>query len=289
MKALILRDDTEAAVACAQALLHKGFQVVCVENRHIARALLRIETIDLLLLDERIDGRLTHSIALTAERKNPYINAILMTDRTAPDVDDLYDLLPCLYAIAGIASDAALIAQLAMSSIESFEEAETRLRRNMERAQEEEKRMAALIANKEVFGPEQEVVIAKPGPNFVEPILENSILAMEAVETEAEVVEVALDDTEVAMQECDEAIQEIEVAMSTLQTAASDADVTTPECETIAAKVTQTTPFVDTIVFGSDIAAPIDRVPDAEHILTKEDVVSSRFRPPEDRQQAPAA
>ena len=145
MKALILRDDTEAAVACAQALLHKGFQVVCVENRHIARALLRIETIDLLLLDERIDGRLTHSIALSAERKNPYINAILMTDRTAPDVDDLYDLLPCLYAIAGTTSDATLIAQLAMSSIESFEEAETRLRRNMERAQEEEKRMAALI------------------------------------------------------------------------------------------------------------------------------------------------
>ena len=208
MKALILRDDTEAAVACAQALLHKGFQVVCVENRHIARALLRIETIDLLLFDERIDGRLTHSIALAAERKNPYINAILMTDRTAPDVDDLYDLLPCLYAIVGTTSDATLIAQLAMSSIESFDEAEKRLRRNMERAQAEEKRMAALIAGKEVFGPEPEVVIAKPGPDFVEPMRENSILAMEALETE----------TKVAMQEHDDAVQEAEVAMSTLQT-----------------------------------------------------------------------
>ena len=192
-----------------------------------------------------------------------------------------------------------------MSSIESFEEAETRLRRNMERAQEEEKRMAALIADKEVFGPEPEVVIAKPGPDFVERVLENSMLGMEQFETEAEAevalsdiempqdmmpqAEVALADTEVAMQEYDDAIQEAEVAMSALQTAASDFDITTPEYETVAAKVAQTTPFVDTIVFGSDIAAPVDRVRQAPHILTKKDAVPPRFRPPEDRQQAPAA
>lgn len=155
MKALILRDDTEAAVACAQALMEKGFQVVCVENRHIARALLRIETIDLLLLDERIDGRLTHSIALSAERQNQYINAILMTDRPAPDVDDLYDLLPCLYAIAGTQITPALVAQLAMSSIESYEEAEARIQNAKQRALEEEQRLDELLDAEEYFGPER--------------------------------------------------------------------------------------------------------------------------------------
>ncbi len=146
MKALILRDDTETAVACAQVLMNKGFQVVCVENRHIARALLRIETIDLLVMDERIDGRLTHSIALSAERHNPYVNAILMTDRVGADVDELYDLLPCLYAIAGMESDTALLSKLAISSIETYEEAEARVQQNRAKAIAAQEARDALLA-----------------------------------------------------------------------------------------------------------------------------------------------
>ncbi len=146
MKALILRDDTETAVASAQALMKKGFQVVCVESRHIARALLRIETIDLLVMDERIDGRLTHSIALSAERQNPYINAILMTDRTGQEVDELHDLLPCLYAIAGMETGPVVLAKLAMSSIETYEEAEIRVQRNRAAAAAAQEAHDALIA-----------------------------------------------------------------------------------------------------------------------------------------------
>ncbi len=146
MKALILREETETAVACAQALMHKGFQVVCVENRHIARALLRIETIDLLVIDERIDGRLTHSIVLSAERHNPYVNAIMMTDRGGPAADELYDLLPCLYALAGTESETALIAHLAMSSIETYEEAEARVQENRAKAAAAQEARDALLA-----------------------------------------------------------------------------------------------------------------------------------------------
>jgi len=179
MKVLILRDDTEAAVACAQALMDKGFQVVCVENRHIARALLRIETIDLLLLEERIDGRLTHSIALSAERQNPYINVILMTDRPAPEVDDLYDLLPCLYGIAGTETKPGLVAQLAMSSIETYEEAEARLQSNRMRAQKEEDQFAALVDAEEFFGPEPEAAVVADEMSEMPPLVDTIIFAQD--------------------------------------------------------------------------------------------------------------
>ena len=146
MQALVLRDDTEAAVLSAKALLNKGFHVVCVENRHIARALLRAETFDLLVLDERITGRLTHSIALAAERRYPYINTILLTERIGPEVDELYDLIPCVYAIASLDCAPDLLAKLALSSIESFEQAEARVKRNLRRVGMDESAFEAMVA-----------------------------------------------------------------------------------------------------------------------------------------------
>ncbi len=129
MKALIMRDDAEAAAGCAKALLDKGFQVACVESRHIAQALLRIEPVDLLVMDERVGGRLTHALALSAERRHPYISAILMTDRPGEDTDELYELIPSLYALAGISVAPGILAQLALSSIEDFAQAEARVGR----------------------------------------------------------------------------------------------------------------------------------------------------------------
>ncbi len=129
MKALIMRDDAEAAAGCAKALLDKGFQVACVESRHIAQALLRIEPVDLLVMDERVGGRLTHALALSAERRHPYISAILMTDRPGEDTDELYELIPSLYALAGISVAPEILAQLALSSIEDFAQAEARVGR----------------------------------------------------------------------------------------------------------------------------------------------------------------
>ena len=138
MKALILRKNANATASCAQALIDKGFQVACVETRKVARALIQLETIDLLVMDEMVDGRLTHALALSAERRNPYVSAIIVTDRTGPDTDELYDLIPCLYGLVGSDSSGRLISQLALSSTENYEEAEARVRRNARLVAEDE-------------------------------------------------------------------------------------------------------------------------------------------------------
>ena len=96
MKALILRSDAKASVATAHALIEKGFQILSVDTQAVAHALIRVDTIDLLVMDERIEGQLTHAIALSGERRNPYLSTILLTDRKAHETDDLFDLIPCL-------------------------------------------------------------------------------------------------------------------------------------------------------------------------------------------------
>lgn len=131
MKALVLRDDAEAAAGDAQALIEKGFQVVCVETRKVAHALLRIDTVDLLIMEEQIDGRLTHALALSAERRNPYISTILMTDRSGEETDDLYDLIPSLYALAGTTIAPKLLGKLALSSIEDYEQIKARVQHQL--------------------------------------------------------------------------------------------------------------------------------------------------------------
>ena len=129
MKALILRQDAEAACAVSRALVDKGFQILCVEKLDVAHALIRVDTIDLLVMDERIGGQLTHAIALSGERKNPYLSAIFLTDRTSSETDDLYSLIPSLYAIVGMGVGADVIAKLAMSAISNVEDVMARVAR----------------------------------------------------------------------------------------------------------------------------------------------------------------
>jgi hypothetical protein len=117
MKALILRSDADAAVATARVLIEKGFQVLCVESHKVAYALVRLDTIDLLVMDETINGHLTHSLALSGERRNPYLSAILLTDRIGPQTDDLYELIPSLHALVGTRTPAALLGRLAETSV----------------------------------------------------------------------------------------------------------------------------------------------------------------------------
>ncbi|MEL6840230.1 MAG: hypothetical protein AAFP85_13125 [Pseudomonadota bacterium] len=117
MRALILRNDPNAAVASSRALIDKGFQILCVDTRAVAETLVRMDTIDLLVMDEQVQGELTHTVALSGERKNPYISAILMTDRPREETDDLYELIPSLYALAGVETEPALIGQLAVASV----------------------------------------------------------------------------------------------------------------------------------------------------------------------------
>lgn len=131
MKALILRQDPEAACAVSRALMDKGFQILCVEKLDVAHALIRVDTIDLLVMDERIDGQLTHAIALSGERKNPYLSAILLTDRPAEDTDDLYALIPSLYAMVGMGIGAGVIGKLALSAVSNVADVMARVTRQI--------------------------------------------------------------------------------------------------------------------------------------------------------------
>lgn len=130
MKALILRADAKASVETARALIDKGFQILSVDTQAVAHALIRLDTVDLLVMDERIEGQLTHAIALSGERRNPYLSAILVTDRGAEETDDLYDLIPSLYGLAGSGTAPALLAKLALSAVSNIETALARVVRN---------------------------------------------------------------------------------------------------------------------------------------------------------------
>ena len=117
MKALILRQNADAACATSKVLIDKGFQILCVETLAVAHALIRVDTIDLLVMDETFAGQLTHAIALSGERRSPYISTIMLTDRDRAATDDLYDLIPCLYALVGTTTSARLLGQLALAAV----------------------------------------------------------------------------------------------------------------------------------------------------------------------------
>lgn len=138
MKALILRRNAKAAVATAHALTEKGFQILSVDTLAVAHSLIRIDTIDLLVMDERIEGQLTHAIALSAERRNPYLSAIFCTDRAREDTEDLYELVPSLYALVGSDTAPELLGQLALSSISNLDEIRARVAQNATDDQAEE-------------------------------------------------------------------------------------------------------------------------------------------------------
>ena len=140
MKALILRSDADAAVSTARVLIEKGFQILCVESHKVAYALVRLDTIDLLVMDERINGQLTHSLMLSAERRNPYISGILFTDRIGKETDDLYELFPCLYALVGRKMDSKLLGKLAVAAVSNKEAIAARVAANamMDAAEEED-------------------------------------------------------------------------------------------------------------------------------------------------------
>ena len=130
MKALIMRADADQAFATARVLIEKGFQILCVESHKVAYALVRLDTIDLLVMDEVIAGQMTHSLALSGERRNPYLSTILLTDRIGPATDDLYELIPCLHALVGNDTPAQLLGQLAVASVSNRDAVAERVAHN---------------------------------------------------------------------------------------------------------------------------------------------------------------
>jgi CheY-like chemotaxis protein len=129
MKAMILRDNAAEAVATANLLARKGFQTCCVGSRDIAQAMIRAEVIDLVVMDERVGAQLTHTLALSAERRNPYVSTIIMTDQGAEETDDLYALIPSLYALVGTRMAPDLFGQIVLSAVANADEVARRIDR----------------------------------------------------------------------------------------------------------------------------------------------------------------
>jgi hypothetical protein len=117
MQVLILEDDPAFQALLAQAMMAKGFNVLCVASVPAAEAFLRLDMADVLIFGERIDGRLTHPVALLAECRNPLVAAVLLTDRTGPDLDELFDLMPSLVGILGRRVAPPVVTQVVMAAV----------------------------------------------------------------------------------------------------------------------------------------------------------------------------
>ena len=116
MQVLILEDDSAIQARLAQTLMEQGFNVLCVETVPSAEAFLRLGMVDVLIAGERIGGRLSHPVALLAECRNPLLAAVLLTDRTGPELDELFDLMPALVGVLGRAVAPAVVAQIVVSA-----------------------------------------------------------------------------------------------------------------------------------------------------------------------------
>ena len=117
MQALILSDSPETQLRMTQVLSKRGFQVTQCESVTMATAHVRACTFDLIVMDERVHGALTHRIALSAEKRAPFVKTVLLSDRTDADVDDLYELLPSLVSIISPNLSPDLIGQFALASV----------------------------------------------------------------------------------------------------------------------------------------------------------------------------
>ncbi len=116
MQVMVLDQDQNLQVQLAGALMQKGFHVICVESIGAAENFIRRDFIDVLVMGERVGGKLSHSLALLAECRNPLVSAILLTDRTGPGLEEIFDLIPSIYGILGRKISADIVAQVVLAS-----------------------------------------------------------------------------------------------------------------------------------------------------------------------------
>lgn len=116
MQVMVLDQDQNLQVQLAGALMQKGFHVICVESIGAAENFIRRDFIDVLVMGERVGGKLSHSLALLAECRNPLVSAILLTDRTGPSLEEIFDLIPSINGILGRKISPAIVAQVVLAS-----------------------------------------------------------------------------------------------------------------------------------------------------------------------------
>ena len=117
MQALILDDCPNRQTSLSVALMSRGFHVLNAQTNETGTAFARRGAIDLLVMAERVQGALTHCVALSAERQSPYVATIMLTPRRDDDLQELYELLPSLYSILGLDMSADLIGELGLAGV----------------------------------------------------------------------------------------------------------------------------------------------------------------------------
>lgn len=117
MQALVLNDDRKVQAATAMALFKRNFQVVTADDVEIGAAYANLGVFDLVVMAERVQGRLSHSVALAAELRNPDVTTMVLTPRADEDVDELYELLPSLYCLLGDKLEPEMVARMAVAGV----------------------------------------------------------------------------------------------------------------------------------------------------------------------------
>jgi len=117
MQVLVLNENRRVQEAQATALLAKGFSVVRADNVAAALSEVRKGAVDVLVMADRVQGRLSHVVALTAKCHNPRVATLLLTGRIDPEMDDLFELWPSLHAILGLHVAPDVVARLAFTSM----------------------------------------------------------------------------------------------------------------------------------------------------------------------------
>ena len=117
MQVLILGDDHRQQARLAAAMMKHGFQVFCVESAPAAASYIRNELIDVLVLTETRSGRISQSCACIAQSRNRAVSVIVMSNRTGPAMEELFEEVPQLYGVMGLDMAPAMVAALALASI----------------------------------------------------------------------------------------------------------------------------------------------------------------------------
>lgn len=117
MHVLIIDDNLSRQAELTIAFMRAGFLTTATASHEVAETAIRNGVVDLVVGAERVRGRLTHSLALLAEWRNGHVATILMTDRTEPEVDELFELIPSLHCLVPPDMRASGMLKLGLSSV----------------------------------------------------------------------------------------------------------------------------------------------------------------------------
>lgn len=121
MRVLLLDDHFRRQERMMNAFWGARVGLIATGSQKVARTILGQARVDVLIMAEKVQGQLTHATALFAEYRNPKLATLVLTDRTDPEVEELYQLIPSVCGILGAAVDEHIVLQLARSETPSAE------------------------------------------------------------------------------------------------------------------------------------------------------------------------